>query len=371
MPSSISDQRFGAIDFKLGRRRETPSLEAGLSVRKWPGSGTCLSNSYVERPEVPSTGPETESLIRNVHRNMGVNNTANTCGGSREMLPADAESGRVGRNVRRRLTTTEPVMFGNVGRLPTAANASVLKPRKRTREDVRAAGNNQTRTNTVQKTTAGSVNTLPTADEQHPNATHITRNLDMADGGGVPIIRNPDMTDGTSVEAEKLAFYVVQSSNGFCSLRYVAEGRWSAENDDEDFDLKDGDSLMEDEKLKDAMPFYERAMDKLVHQSRCLGIYQLEMAKWVSLGVGVGWVASQNGSFFGSVKTFGPALSVMNDTEEKGLFTPEKTVLVEHTSGNMGISMAFMAALKVYRILLIGPSTQLERIRGDQCCHWK
>ncbi|GKF45322.1 hypothetical protein Tco_0131874, partial [Tanacetum coccineum] len=102
----------------------------------------------------------------------------------------------------------------HVGRLPTAANASVLKPRKRTREDVRAAGNNQTRTSTrrrmgrggsssigdtVQKTTAGSVNTLPTTDEQHPDATYITRNLDMADGGGVPIIRNPDMTDGTSV----------------------------------------------------------------------------------------------------------------------------------------------------------------------------
>ncbi|GJR41923.1 hypothetical protein Tco_1310026 [Tanacetum coccineum] len=166
------------------------------------------------------------SIIFNRFRNMGVNNTANTCGGSREMLPADAESGRVGRNVRRRLTTTESVMFGNVGRLPIAANASVSKQRKRTREDVRAAGNNQSRTSThcrmgrcgsssigdtVQKTTTGSVNTLPTIDEQHPDATHITRNLDMADGGGV--------------EAEKLAFYVVQSSNGLCSLRYVAEGR--------------------------------------------------------------------------------------------------------------------------------------------------
>ncbi|GKA30518.1 hypothetical protein Tco_0716823, partial [Tanacetum coccineum] len=96
------------------------------------------------------------------------------------------------------------------GRLPIAANASVLKPR----EDVRAAGNNQTRTSTrrrmgrgcsssirdtVQKTTAGSVKTLPIADEQHPNTTYITKNLDMAEGGGVPIIRNPDMTDGTSV----------------------------------------------------------------------------------------------------------------------------------------------------------------------------
>ncbi|GKC67436.1 bifunctional L-3-cyanoalanine synthase/cysteine synthase 1, mitochondrial, partial [Tanacetum coccineum] len=57
-----------------------------------------------------------------------------------------------------------------------------------------------------------------------------------------------------------------------------------------------------------------------------------------------------------------PTLSMMNDTEEKGLFTPGKTVLIEHTSGNMGINITFMAALKVYMILLIGPSNaSLER----------
>ncbi|GJT96007.1 bifunctional L-3-cyanoalanine synthase/cysteine synthase 1, mitochondrial [Tanacetum coccineum] len=55
-------------------------------------------------------------------------------------------------------------------------------------------------------------------------------------------------------------------------------------------------------------------------------------------------------------------LSMMNDAEEKELFTPGKAVLIEHMSGNMGISITFMAALKVYRILLIGPSNaSLER----------
>ncbi|GJY89218.1 PH, RCC1 and FYVE domains-containing protein 1-like protein [Tanacetum coccineum] len=65
--------------FQAGKKKRkiplsfcTPSLEAGLSVRKWPGSGTCLSNSYVERPEVPSTGPETGSPIRNVRRRLMV-----------------------------------------------------------------------------------------------------------------------------------------------------------------------------------------------------------------------------------------------------------------------------------------------------------
>ncbi|GJZ04552.1 bifunctional L-3-cyanoalanine synthase/cysteine synthase 1, mitochondrial, partial [Tanacetum coccineum] len=53
------------------------------------------------------------------------------------------------------------------------------------------------------------------------------------------------------------------------------------------------------------------------------------------------------------VQCYRHALFMMNNTEEKELFTPAKTVLIEPTSGNMGIIMAFMAALKVSRILLI------------------
>ncbi|KAI3719653.1 hypothetical protein L6452_20555 [Arctium lappa] len=41
-------------------------------------------------------------------------------------------------------------------------------------------------------------------------------------------------------------------------------------------DLKDGDSLMEIGKLKDAIPFYEKVMDKLVYQSELHGLAALQ-----------------------------------------------------------------------------------------------
>src|SRR5690606_20565282 len=84
----------------------------------------------------------------------------------------------------------------------------------------------------------------------------------------------------------------------------------------------------------------------------------VRLERLVEPGMAEVWVKLEGQNPGGSIKDR-TALAMVEDAEERGLLTPGG-VIVEPTSGNTGIGLAQIAAVRGYRLILCLPATMSE-----------
>ncbi|HEX7003088.1 MAG TPA: cysteine synthase A [Trueperaceae bacterium] len=102
-----------------------------------------------------------------------------------------------------------------------------------------------------------------------------------------------------------------------------------------------------------------RMLDSLVGHTPMIRLFRV-----VEPGMAEVWIKLEGQNPAGSIKDR-TALGLITDAEERGILTPGSgQLIVEPTSGNTGIGLAFISAVRGYRCLIVLPdSMSEERVR--------
>ena len=97
------------------------------------------------------------------------------------------------------------------------------------------------------------------------------------------------------------------------------------------------------------------SFDKLIGNTPTLKLFKV-----VSENMAEVWVKLEGQNPAGSIKDR-TALGLISDAEERGVLTPGSSqTIIEPTSGNTGIGLAFLAAVRGYRCVIVLPDSMSE-----------
>jgi len=95
-----------------------------------------------------------------------------------------------------------------------------------------------------------------------------------------------------------------------------------------------------------------QSMEQLIGHTPLLELTHFESAYGLCAKV---YAKMESSNSTGSIKDRA-ALSMIDDAEERGILKPD-TVIIEPTSGNTGIGLAAIGAVRGYRVIIVMPDT--------------